>query len=750
MASNSVGSSRGKPYLVMGVGFALATTLVPSLERPAPEPPTLTTRSLEVRDPAHDLALRREYAQAALAYRRGDREQARDSLSALGRKAPDQIPTIEALLGLQAYQEERWLEALQHLDRPPLAWDHELAEWQLLALAESAAHVADAGTSRRALEALLEGHPESPLRGLALETLARIYAGAGERDSALALLERAIATETGRGTRRELDVLTWTLARQTGDRSRERAAARRLLVTAPGLASTLGVLESMPPATGVGWEGVLSTEEVMARARSWLEEESPVSAEATLDTVRPSARGLEWSILRAEALTAQNRGGEAYLELLTVRATTPVDEARVEWQRALAAADLATAKKGREHRTSGERRDWLDRSREHLERVVALDPPADVSLQALRALYVHLSEEGRFDDSMEMLRYLRRIDPGDRTGASHLWELGWQQFRAENYTGAIGYWSQLEEIYPDDRETHRGRYWKARALEAVGQGTRAGQLYRDLVRTSDTADFYVLRARARLAGESPLQSPGSLSADWPEEPRLRRILALSDLGLDDLAARELDLVRDHAFASGPRDVEGLRGVLQVRRGQVRSGVQALRDAFPALGGSYQAAVPRSVLEAYYPFPFQDTIERHARDKRLEPALVAGMIRQESAFDPDAESWAGARGLMQLMPATAQEVSRKLGLSWEARLLFEPERSVELGTSYFRHVLDRFDGNVELALAGYNGGPNRIRRLWRQAGPDAELDHFLENLGISESQNYVKRILVLSDSYRQLY
>jgi soluble lytic murein transglycosylase len=79
--------------------------------------------------------------------------------------------------------------------------------------------------------------------------------------------------------------------------------------------------------------------------------------------------------------------------------------------------------------------------------------------------------------------------------------------------------------------------------------------------------------------------------------------------------------------------------------------------------------------------------------------------------------------------------------------------VRLGSTYFKEVLDGFDGNVELALAGYNGGPNRIRRLWNEAGGDAggaHLDSFLENLYLDESRNYVKRILVLSDSYRQLY
>ena len=75
--------------------------------------------------------------------------------------------------------------------------------------------------------------------------------------------------------------------------------------------------------------------------------------------------------------------------------------------------------------------------------------------------------------------------------------------------------------------------------------------------------------------------------------------------------------------------------------------------------------------------------------------------------------------------------------------------MRLGTTYFRQVFSMFDENLELALAGYNGGPYRIKRLWHEAG-NGEIDRFLEGLGLEESKTYVKRILVLSDSYRQLY
>ena len=270
---------------------------------------------------------------------------------------------------------------------------------------------------------------------------------------------------------------------------------------------------------------------------------------------------------------------------------------------------------------------------------------------------------------------------------------------------------------------------------------------------ADTADLYVRQAALRLGGDAQVErQPGSLSPSWPESPPLRRVLVLSNFGLDALARVELaGLAPPNGDSEHDRDVMALDGILTVRQGDPRKGVRALRAAFPSLGGPFQATVPLPVLEAYYPLRFEKAIESNARGHGLAPALVAGIIRQESSFDTRAKSWAGARGLMQLMPSTAKEWARRLKVSDAPEKLYDPDYSIRVGTAYFANVLSRMDGNVELALAGYNGGPNRILRLWRESGGrDDQLDLFLENLDISESQAYVKRILVLSDSYRQLY
>src|SRR4030095_14306271 len=135
----------------------------------------------------------------------------------------------------------------------------------------------------------------------------------------------------------------------------------------------------------------------------------------------------------------------------------------------------------------------------------------------------------------------------------------------------------------------------------------------------------------------------------------------------------------------PRPLQALQAVILARRGERRKSVQVIRDAFPALGGPFQASLPEEARRLYYPIDYQEPIRAWSATNRLPPYLVFGIIRQESAFDRFAQSWTGARGLMQLMPATARELALKNGLSYSHDLLSDPTFNVRLGTTYFRQV-----------------------------------------------------------------
>lgn len=724
----------------------LSSILAVSVLISSPEPASnLVVKPEGAWRPSHPTLPENLYAQAAEALRTKDLQRARQSLAEIAARHPDQAAQARLLGGLYAHEAGETALAEETLASVSMAGGA-LEDWRLYLLAGLAVRQGEPERAQEAYARLIAGSPDSPLRPLAYLESAELALERDQPRAALALITAARRAGLGGEPAEKLESLAWRVGRELEDEQVQREAGVRLLVADPLSTEALQVVRTFRALDGgLDWNRLLSSPEILRRAESFLDGGSPQAALSTLKEIPEEKRGFEWHLLQARALT---KGGDS-LEALTVLAAvipaTPAERRAVEWERA-----LATAEGGNPEAASV-----------YLANLARSSSTLEIPREPLRRLYQDFQEAGLFEPALETLRLLRRVDPADETGAADLWERGWRQYQGGNSAGAVGYWTELAALYPDDGDAQRGRYWKARALEQLGQPGRAREAYRDLVASSDTSDFYGRQALARL-GEIPPAAGGSSgmalaqapAGEWPAEPALRRAKMLTDLGLDELAGREIELAAGTSGAAGRanrRDVLALKGLILCRQGEQRTGLVLLREAFPALGGPYQASVPLEVLFAYYPLHYGDEIRASARATGLPGHLIAGIIRQESAFDPRATSPVGARGLMQLMPATAREVSRKVGVPYLADRLYDPETSVRFGSTYFKELLGRFDGNVELALAGYNGGPNRIDRLWRESGrPHTELADFVETLDLDESRNYVKRILVLADSYRQLY
>ena len=630
--------------------------------------------------------------------------------------------------------------------------DGPLEDWRLYILSDSAAARGHVLLAQNSLAKLLGDYPGSVLRPRALLKAATIAWSRGDSRRALELVQAGRSEELRGDEAAQLEALAWEIGNRLGDREVQTEAARRLLVSFPAKASELKVIEIFRDSSGtVTWSGILTGDQLKRRAKALLDLKLDANALSALDSASLAARDLEWYLLKAQALTRAHRGSDA-LELLAGKEADPRQPrqaAALAWARAMAAEDAATAQRGRANLGSAERRQLRLLSQQYLEKVAQSGADPELAAKALKSLYADYREEDQFDRAMEALRRLRRVDPKDTTGATNLWQVGWQEYGRRNYSGAIGYWTELFSLYPEESSARRGRYWSARAFDALGENERAQQIYNEIAQ-ADTSDFYRRSALNRMKGKPSAMTAAAAAASakepWPADPALERARLLTDLGLDALALSEAELVREKAQ---PRSMRALEAVVLARRGDRRKSVLVIRDAFPSLGGPFQATVPDEARKLYYPLDYQEPIRTWAAQNRLPPYLVFGIIRQESAFDTNAQSWAGARGLMQLMPATARELATKNGLTYSHERLSDPAYNVRLGTTYFRQVLSMFDDNLELSLAGYNGGPYRIKRLWNESG-GTELDRFLEGLGIEESKTYVKRILVLSDSYRQLY
>lgn len=275
-------------------------------------------------------------------------------------------------------------------------------------------------------------------------------------------------------------------------------------------------------------------------------------------------------------------------------------------------------------------------------------------------------------------------------------------------------------------------YWRARALAATGKAIEAQTLYR---RIAGQDDFYGILASEAL-GEHPSLPPRAQPVSAEERqgaeshPLLVRALALIRAGL------RSDGVREWNWAlAGMNDRELLAAADFAKQ-------QGVLDR--AIASAERTREQHDFL-LRYPTPYFDLVAPHCDELALDPAWVYGLMRQESRFVLDAHSSAGARGLMQLMPATAKWVARKIGLvGYHPTKVTEMNTNVLLGTNYLRMVMDHLAGDMVLATAAYNAGPARAHK-WRAERP-LEGAIYVESIPFNETRDYVKKVMVNAIHY----
>ncbi len=279
----------------------------------------------------------------------------------------------------------------------------------------------------------------------------------------------------------------------------------------------------------------------------------------------------------------------------------------------------------------------------------------------------------------------------------------------------------------------RPRYWRARALEALGQRRAALDAFAAL---SSQANFHGFLAADR-AGQPYSICPEDVRADPARTAALRqrvdlaRALELHAIGWRSEAARAWE----HDFARLPAADRDQALLLAAEQGWHDRAVFALNS-----GDNIRKYALR------FPVALRETVEREAQANGLDPAWVFALIRAESAWQPDARSHANAWGLMQLLPGTAQTVARQLGLPWNGTAsLLEPETNIRLGTRYLSQQAARFGNSPWLASAAYNAGPAPVQR-WLAQRSDRPADVFIETIPYHETREYVARVLAFSVIY----
>lgn len=280
----------------------------------------------------------------------------------------------------------------------------------------------------------------------------------------------------------------------------------------------------------------------------------------------------------------------------------------------------------------------------------------------------------------------------------------------------------------------RWRYWRARALEETGAQRLAHDLYQTL---AHEPDYYGFMAADRAGVPYALNHNGpALSAEKEAEilahPAILRIQELYLAGYLPEAQAEWE----HATTQLTSEQLRVAAALVARWGWYNHAIAALGKA-----QVYDELVVR------FPTPYQSTVSYYAQARQMDPATIYGFMRAESAFNTQARSPAGALGLMQLMPATAQYTAAKLGIGRvSAAQILQTENNVKLGTAYLRMMLDKFDGNLAMAAAAYNAGPGRALQ-WRPATTCTPAEFWIELIPFTETHKYVRNILFYTTVYQ---
>ena len=285
-------------------------------------------------------------------------------------------------------------------------------------------------------------------------------------------------------------------------------------------------------------------------------------------------------------------------------------------------------------------------------------------------------------------------------------------------------------------------YWLGRSRASSGDVAGARKAWTDVVR-DDSTSYYASLAAGRLGVESMHAAPASGS--YPHVAQVdsaaRRVSLLQKFGM----SAEAQMENDRLYKDAVSDSSRLLATAAVFSGtdQAARAIALGRTALTRLGSTPQ------VWRLIYPVAARDTIVSESRRAGLDPSLVAALIRQESRFNPGARSAAGARGLMQVMPAVGKSIAPSAGITtWNPDLLYDPGINIELG---IRHLapLVRSQPNIPRTLAAYNAGESRVSRWSKKKGAD-DAEIFTERIPFIETRDYVKSVLRNREFYRMLY
>ncbi len=604
-----------------------------------------------------------------------------------------------------------------------------------------------AGRTAEAVSALGEfdkAYPESLLRRDAHALYGNALQAEGRSQDVITLLEN-----DRQPPRSDIELTLGRAYAAAGQPAKAAEILRNIYVTMPLSAEAsqadaeLRKLEATPQITPLGVNGRRTRADLLAKGKRF--NDAADEYRALLNAVPPNDRpDVELALAVALRRSGQNKEAKKALEALT-NSSPEINAQRLFNLGEVARAtddDEGFLRNLAELRQAAPTSVWLQQELLAAGNFYLLKPDYDKAIDAYREL------QQRFPDA-------------GRASYAH-WKVAWLSLRqGRNDEAKTGFEQQIG-LYPTSAEVPAALYWRGRLAEEDNDSAMARAYYQKLserfrnfyygelarrrlreIKSEDDPPHYALLDRVPA-----IEAGAHVTAGEPPTDNLRyqKAQLLENGALVEFAVREVQ-------AAGTEDrgnwVAAETARLYQDAGRYDGAIQVFKRAVPNYFAVDLPALPRSYWEALFPKPYWTDLKKFSSQNALDPYLVASLIRQESEFNPGAVSRANAVGLMQLLPKVGSTVAREEKLKhFSSTQLFTPEINLQLGTRYFREMVDKF-GAFEYALAAYNAGSNRVED-WQGQGKYRDPQEFVESIPFTETREYVQAILRNANVYRQLY
>ncbi len=382
--------------------------------------------------------------------------------------------------------------------------------------------------------------------------------------------------------------------------------------------------------------------------------------------------------------------------------------------------------------------------------------------------------------ALSLFGKLAQEHPGSRYADSAVWWQAWSYYGAGEYQKAEQKLQELATKYPRSFLVSQAFYWQGRAAEKNGSVQHAVAQFAKLLKRAPYS-YYGYRASERLAAIGPLAAAkadfmpeaqtsceeGACAGEAPVEaetddgPPVWTAEAVKILSSDPSFVKSRELL----YLNMKKEAAAELWPIQERLPRRRGAMLGLSKTFFELGDYYRSLMlvlrnyeryldgetektPADFWMLAYPQGYWDSILSYSRKYGQDPYFIAAIIRQESQFRSEAVSPAGARGLMQVMPATGEWVARNIRLrGFDAGKLYDSDTGINIGTWYIGSLMKRFKGDPVLVAAAYNAGPEAVSR-WSMNGMDR--DEFVESIPFQETRGYVKKVMQNYAEYKRIY